>query len=156
MLASEAQVSGRLAGSKIGGKNLNGADVESIRTSQTLALTSEVLKAHTKLADALDAILSRANQLLPSTPTSGGISRFNKPSQPGQIVFELPQIAHYANAQHFLSHEDGFPRDIALKKGIQRRATLLVYLNDVPEGGKTTFDYLNVSVTPVKGKYHSE
>jgi hypothetical protein len=35
--------------------------------------------------------------------------------------------------QHFLSHEDGFPSDVALSKGYQRRATLLVYLNDVLE-----------------------
>lgn len=148
----EAQGTGRMETSKIGGKNLTGSDVESIRTSRTLALTSDVLKSHLKLAEALDAILSSANKLLPSTPTSGGNARFVKPSVPGQIVFELPQVAHYANAQHFLSHEDGFPRDIALKKGVQRRATLLVYLNDVPEGGKTTFDFLSLSISPVKGR----
>jgi hypothetical protein len=37
--------------------------------------------------------------------------------------------------QHFLSHEDGFPGAAALEKGYNRRATLLVYLNDVPEVG---------------------
>ena len=39
--------------------------------------------------------------------------------------------------QHFLSHEDAFPADIAKQKGYQRRATLLVYLNDVQQGGET-------------------
>jgi prolyl 4-hydroxylase len=35
--------------------------------------------------------------------------------------------------EHFLSHEDAFPVNTALEKGYQRRATLLVYLNDVAE-----------------------
>lgn len=35
--------------------------------------------------------------------------------------------------QHFLAHEDGFPGAAALEKGYNRRATLLVYLNDVPQ-----------------------
>jgi prolyl 4-hydroxylase len=152
-MISQAQATNKMETSKIGGKSLAGSpDVESIRTSTTLALTSDILKAHPAMAQALDVILSSANKLLPLTPTSGGNSRFSKPSSPGSVVFELPQVAHYSNAQHFLSHEDAFPKDIALKKGYQRRGTLLLYLNDVPEGGKTTFDYLNVSVTPVKGR----
>jgi hypothetical protein len=40
-----------------------------------------------------------------------------------------------AAGQHFLSHEDGFPASAALEKGYNRRATLLVYLNDVPQVG---------------------
>jgi hypothetical protein len=32
-----------------------------------------------------------------------------------------------------LAHEDGFPGAAALEKGYNRRATLLVYLNDVPQ-----------------------
>jgi len=35
--------------------------------------------------------------------------------------------------QHFLAHEDGFPASATLEKGYNRRATLLVYLNDVPQ-----------------------
>jgi collagen type III alpha len=54
--------------------------------------------------------------------------------------------------QHFLSHEDGFPSAIALDKGYQRRATLLVYLNDVPQGGATQFDHLGFGVQPQRGK----
>eukprot|EP00879_Flechtneria_rotunda_P022671 GHRR01023943.1.p3 GENE.GHRR01023943.1~~GHRR01023943.1.p3 ORF type:complete len:141 (+),score=55.45 GHRR01023943.1:1041-1463(+) len=57
-----------------------------------------------------------------------------------------------STGQHFLSHEDGFPASIALEKGYQRRATLLVYLNDVQQGGATKFDHLSVSVQPQKGK----
>ena len=44
------------------------------------------------------------------------------------------------SGQHFLSHEDAFPPDIAKTKGYQRRATLLVYLNDVAQGGQTKYE----------------
>lgn len=40
--------------------------------------------------------------------------------------------------QHFLAHEDGFPASAALEKGYNRRATLLVYLNDVPQVSGST------------------
>merc|ERR1712187_547176 len=35
--------------------------------------------------------------------------------------------------------------------GLQRQATLLLYLNDVREGGETRFDHLGVSVRPKIG-----
>lgn len=38
-----------------------------------------------------------------------------------------------------------------MEKGYQRRATLLVYLNDVPAGGATKFDLLDLAVQPAKG-----
>lgn len=41
--------------------------------------------------------------------------------------------ARCSTGQHFLSHEDGFPASAALEKGYNRRATLLLYLNDVPQ-----------------------
>ena len=47
------------------------------------------------------------------------------------MVFELPQVAHYSGGEYFKAHEDAFPMAIAAEKGYQRRATVLVYLNDV-------------------------
>jgi hypothetical protein len=41
--------------------------------------------------------------------------------------------------------------ETAKQKGYQRRATLLLYLNDVPEGGATKFDIIDIGVQPVKG-----
>ncbi|KAJ9510735.1 hypothetical protein QJQ45_027631, partial [Haematococcus lacustris] len=62
-------------------------------------------------------------------------------------------VARYEAAQHFLSHEDAFPLRLARANGFQRRATLLLYLNDVPEGGATQFDHLGpLSVQPEEGK----
>merc|ERR1719161_3445805 len=70
---------------------------------------------------------------------------------PGTLCFEQMQVARYEHGQHFLAHEDAFDRSLAASNGFQRRATLLLYLNDVPEGGETRFEYLNVSVRPVAG-----
>ncbi len=53
----------------------------------------------------------------------------------GQYCFESPQVAHYQAAQHFLSHEDAFPAELAQHNGFQRHATVLIYLNDVAEVG---------------------
>lgn len=39
-----------------------------------------------------------------------------------------------------------------LRAGYQRRATVLVYLNDVAEGGSTRFDKLGIDVRPKKGQ----
>merc|ERR1712014_536354 len=39
----------------------------------------------------------------------------------------------------------------AAEYGFQRRATILLYLNDVPEGGETRFEYLGVSIGPTAG-----
>lgn len=59
--------------------------------------------------------------------------------EPGRCIAEfrtsksLSQGFLCAAGQHFLAHEDGFPASAALEKGYNRRATLLVYLNDVPQ-----------------------
>jgi hypothetical protein len=71
---------------------------------------------------------------------------------PGSFTLESLQIARYGEGEHFLSHEDAFPRDTAQTNGFQRRATVLMYLNDVAEGGKTSFDWLDVAVQPRKGR----
>jgi 2OG-Fe(II) oxygenase superfamily len=54
--------------------------------------------------------------------------------KPGALSFEALQVAHYAHTQHFKPHEDGFPVAALRRNQFQRRATVLVYLNDVAEG----------------------
>lgn len=63
----------------------------------------------------------------------------------------LLQVTHYAPGQHFGSHEDAFPTPTARSNGFQRRATVLLYLNDCPEGGRTQFDLLGVRSGPRRG-----
>ncbi|KAI8465382.1 MAG: hypothetical protein J3K34DRAFT_396170 [Monoraphidium minutum] len=70
---------------------------------------------------------------------------------PGQYCFESPQLARYTHGQHFLSHEDAFPLPLARSNGFNRHATLLMYLNDVAQGGATQFDHLGLAVQPRKG-----
>lgn len=49
---------------------------------------------------------------------------------------------------YFLDHESGKK---ALQNGGQRKATVLIYLNDVEEGGATEFPQLGLSIQPRRG-----
>lgn len=144
-LVESARESGGLKMSAIGG-----ADNENIRTSRTVALNSHGLESHpTK-----KAILKRAEYLLPAVEgLSGKPDAFTAPKAgEKKWAFELPQVAHYSGGEYFKAHEDGFPLSIAVDKGYQRRATVLVYLNDVEKGGATRFEHLGIEVQPKKGK----
>jgi prolyl 4-hydroxylase len=66
-------------------------------------------------------------------------------------TFEEPQIVRYKTGQRFTWHYDEVPA-VHLANGGQRRATLLVYLNDVSAGGGTAFRDLGVTVTPKQGR----
>jgi len=98
-LVEGAKAHSALQASKIGGLGDLSGD---IRTSRTLAITREVYKNSKVLAAALDALLDAAGGLL---RTGQGIegggpalrrTLFTAPSAPGQVVAELPQVAHYA------------------------------------------------------------
>eukprot|EP00578_Thalassiosira_sp_NH16_P008384 CAMPEP_0181114848 /NCGR_PEP_ID=MMETSP1071-20121207/21121_1 /TAXON_ID=35127 /ORGANISM="Thalassiosira sp., Strain NH16" /LENGTH=590 /DNA_ID=CAMNT_0023199023 /DNA_START=119 /DNA_END=1891 /DNA_ORIENTATION=+ len=70
--------------------------------------------------------------------------------------FELPQVGRYYPSQQYLQHFDAFDlsnddgRRFAANGG-QRTVTVLVYLNDVPRGGATSFPNLNIEVQPRRG-----
>ncbi|MBA3477028.1 MAG: 2OG-Fe(II) oxygenase [Lautropia sp.] len=66
------------------------------------------------------------------------------------------QMLHYGLGGEYLAHQDFFdPADpgspVLTKVGGQRIATLVIYLNNVPEGGDTNFPELELSVKPRKG-----
>jgi len=69
---------------------------------------------------------------------------------------ELPQVGRYLHTQQYLQHFDAFDlsnedgRRFAANGG-QRVVTVLVYLNDVPQGGSTFFPALNLKVQPRRG-----
>ena len=57
---------------------------------------------------------------------------------------ELPQVARYTDSQRYVEHYDGVDPNTDAGRafcanGGQRVATVLCYLNDVPEGGSTAF-----------------
>ena len=66
------------------------------------------------------------------------------------------QMLHYGVGGEYLAHQDFFdPADpgsqVLTRVGGQRIATLVIYLNNVPEGGDTTFPELELAVKPKKG-----
>ena len=69
---------------------------------------------------------------------------------------ELPQVGRYYPTQQYLQHFDAFDlsnedgRRFASNGG-QRTVTVLVYLNDVLQGGATSFPALNLDVQPRQG-----
>ena len=66
------------------------------------------------------------------------------------------QILHYSIGGEYKPHFDYFPPDdpgsqMHLANGGQRVSTLVMYLNDVEDGGETIFPSVGLSVTPKKG-----
>ena len=60
------------------------------------------------------------------------------------------QVLHYTPGQQFKAHFDYFaPHHPSAVNN--RISTLIIYLNDVEEGGETSFPELNISVAPEKG-----
>lgn len=66
------------------------------------------------------------------------------------------QILNYGTSGEYRPHFDYFPPQRAgsarpLTEGGQRVATLIMYLNDVEEGGQTIFPDIGLAVSPCKG-----
>jgi prolyl 4-hydroxylase len=66
------------------------------------------------------------------------------------------QILHYGTTGEYRPHFDYFPPDqpgsaVHTAQGGQRVSTLVIYLNDVPDGGETIFPEAGMSVAAVKG-----
>ncbi|WP_428908580.1 2OG-Fe(II) oxygenase [Niallia sp. Krafla_26] len=65
---------------------------------------------------------------------------------------ESLQVLHYNQGEEYKSHYDFFPDNkIDPTIGVQRVCTLLMYLNDVHEGGETIFPKIDLKVSPKKG-----
>ncbi|MFL9893931.1 2OG-Fe(II) oxygenase [Paraburkholderia sp. RL17-381-BIF-C] len=66
------------------------------------------------------------------------------------------QILHYGTTGEYRPHFDYFPPDqpgsaVHTAQGGQRVATLVIYLNDVPDGGETIFPEAGMSVAAQQG-----
>ena len=66
------------------------------------------------------------------------------------------QILNYQKGGEYKPHFDYFPPEeigskVHIARGGQRVATLILYLNNVEEGGETIFPKINLKVTPVQG-----
>eukprot|EP00884_Botryococcus_braunii_P023083 jgi/Botrbrau1/9459/Bobra.0252s0080.1 len=151
-ITASAEASGLMQASKIGAGNAMGMNAINMRrTSTTLLVTPDVVN---RAPDLQAPVLQLQSAILGLLLAGDGKQwgQTGKLPLPTQTCFEQLQIACYAPGQHFLSHEDAFPEMVAEQNGFQRRATLLVYLNDAPGGGATLFDALDVAVQPMKGR----
>jgi prolyl 4-hydroxylase len=63
---------------------------------------------------------------------------------------EYLQIVHYPVGGYFIPHYDSMKTN-TFNLINSREYTLLLYLNDVEEGGETIFPHLNVAIKPKKG-----
>lgn len=66
------------------------------------------------------------------------------------------QILNYQKGGEYKPHHDYFPPQetgsrVHVAKGGQRVATLILYLNNVEEGGETIFPEINLKVAPIQG-----
>ena len=66
---------------------------------------------------------------------------------------EATQVLQYKAGQFYKPHSDYFDLDdrVNMDRGGQRIATMLTWLNDVPQGGGTTFPNAGIIVNPKKG-----
>ncbi|KAL0041073.1 hypothetical protein WJX77_004057 [Trebouxia sp. C0004] len=149
-LAHAAEATGLLKQSKIGEGNVeSGAvSVNERRTSSTVLLEPTVVEQNAQLQPMVVELQAKAQKLL----DIGGWTAAGRVPPPGQFCFESLQVACYQPTQHFLQHEDAFPPTFVKQSRFQRQATLLVYLNDVDQGGVTHFDRLGLSIKPQCGK----
>lgn len=77
----------------------------------------------------------------------------------GKERFENFTVTHYTTGQFYKHHQDYFhyidsnPESLGTrcKKGGNRVATVILYLNTPPSGGETYFPWLDVSVVPNEG-----
>ena len=76
------------------------------------------------------------------------VSRVHRLTGVPQKFQEPIQVARYLNGQFYQSHLDSL--DKTDETG-QRIGTVLIYLNDVPNGGGTYFNKLNFRIQPKQG-----
>jgi len=76
------------------------------------------------------------------------VSRVHRLTGVPQDFQEPTQVARYLQGQFYQSHLDALDK---VGKDGQRIGTVLMYLNDVPSGGGTYFNNLNLRVKPKQG-----
>lgn len=66
--------------------------------------------------------------------------------------FEKMQVVHYNVGEQYRQHYDACFKCDAAGRDVRRTHTVLVFLNDVEEGGETVFPNAGAQVTPRAGK----
>ncbi len=127
------QSSGKLKRSEVVNRQTGGNEVNEVRTSEG----THFERGETETIRRIEQRIAR----ITGVPVENG---------------EPIQILHYNVGGEYLAHHDYFePQDpgsaVHVASGGQRIATLVMYLNTVPEGGETTFPNLDLSVRAREG-----
>ncbi|WP_062515661.1 2OG-Fe(II) oxygenase [Halobacillus sp. KGW1] len=96
-------------------------------------------------------IRTSSSAFLPDDELTGRIEKrlaqiMNVPVEHGEGI----HILHYKPGQEYKAHHDYFRSTSRAAKN-PRISTLVLYLNDVEEGGETYFPEMNLTVSPHKG-----
>jgi prolyl 4-hydroxylase len=131
---------------------------ELIAQSQQKLKPSTIIDPDTGAARPIDArssegaFFQRAETALVQRLEQRISALMNWPAEYGEGL----QVLHYRSGGEYKPHFDYFPLEktgsaIHLAKGGQRVSTLILYLNEVEQGGETTFPQVGLSVTPRRG-----
>jgi prolyl 4-hydroxylase len=131
---------------------------------QMIALSKPKMKTSTTVN-----ILSGESELHKNRTSSGTFFQLNETAFIARIdrrvseLMQVPiingeglQILNYQKGGEYKPHFDYFPPEktgskVHIARGGQRIATLILYLNNVEEGGETIFPKINLNVTPRQG-----
>lgn len=126
---------------------LSGDECDSlIELSRNRMLRSRIGKSHTEsdIRTSSGTFMEESENGLIRTIESRVSELMNVPVAHAESL----QILHYEAGEHYQPHVDYFN---AANNGNNRISTLVIYLNDVEEGGETCFPSLRFAVTPIKG-----
>lgn len=134
---------GRLEPSKIVDTKTGNKKISDVRTSSSCSLLREESKIITRIEKRIARLLN--------IPTVNG---------------ECLAVSHYQVGDEYHAHNDFFPPEkvdypLRIQKGGQRTCTLIMYLNDVEEGGEVYFPEIGFTCLPKKGgavyfSYHNQ
>jgi prolyl 4-hydroxylase len=128
-----------------------------VAMSENNLVTSGTVNSETGGTDIHAARTSKSSYHGPTTELVQKLDRrfsafMRTPESHGENI----QVVQYVPGGEYKAHFDFFPGDtkggkIPLLNGGQRISTLIIYLNDVEEGGTTSFPDAQLSVVPRKG-----
>ncbi|MFC6631986.1 2OG-Fe(II) oxygenase [Microbulbifer taiwanensis] len=123
----------RIKPSRVVNRDSGSRDIHPQRTSSgayfRCGATSLIQRIERRISDLLSVPVSRGEGL--------------------QVLNYLPGAEYKPHYDYFDPDSPGFEK--VLKKGGQRFATLIIYLNDVQAGGSTTFPEVGLDILPRKG-----
>jgi len=135
-----AKRTGSMKQSSCSGEDVKQLQTSALRTSTSMVLTPELVQEHDELG-ILDILHKDLSDSL-------GIGLGPESSE---LTMEHPQVVRYTMGQEFQAHQDAFSVDALGAFGYQRRATVLLYLNNVTQAGATVFPKLGIQVQPACG-----